>query len=84
MRELPSVPRARQWSTLLERCLPVAIEGRVRAIRGTTILAGGLPTPVGALVRITRRQGEPLDAEVIGFDGSTTLLAPLAPIRFLP
>lgn len=80
MRELPGVPRARDWSTLLERCLPVAIEGRVRAIRGTTILAGGLPTPVGALVRISRRQGEPLDAEVIGFDGSTTLLAPLAPI----
>ncbi len=80
MKELPSVPRARDWSTLLERCLPVAIEGRVRAIRGTTILAGGLPTPVGALVRISRRQGEPLDAEVIGFDGSTTLLAPLAQI----
>ena len=80
MRPLPDIPRANQWSALLERCLPMAIEGRVRAIRGTTILAGGLPTPVGSLVRITRRQGDVLDAEVIGFDGSTTLLSPLAPM----
>ncbi len=80
MKPLPAIPRASQWSTLLERCLPMAIEGRVRAIRGTTIVAGGLPTPVGSLVRISRRQGEQLDAEVIGFDGSTTLLSPLAPM----
>lgn len=66
---------------MLERCLPMAIEGRIRSIRGTTILATGLPTPVGALVRISRRQGEPLDAEVIGFDGTITLLSPLAPME---
>lgn len=76
-RELPSIPRSHQWGTLLERCMPMAVEGRVRAIRGTTIVAGGLPTPVGALVRVMRRQGKSLDAEVIGFDGSLTLLAPL-------
>ena len=80
MKALPNVPRASQWSTLLERCLPMAIEGRVRTIRGTTIIATGLPTPVGALVRISRRQGAPLDAEVIGFDGSSTILSPLAPM----
>ncbi len=81
MKPFPEVPRASQWSSLLERCLPIAIEGRIRAIRGTTILASGLPTPVGALVRITRRQGEPLDAEVIGFDGLTTILSPLSPLE---
>jgi flagellum-specific ATP synthase len=58
----------------------MSIEGRVRAIRGTTIVAGGLPTPVGSLVQILRRQAEKLDAEVIGFDGSATLLAPLGPM----
>jgi len=80
VKALPSIPRASQWNTLLERCLPMGIEGRVRSIRGTTILAGGLPTPIGSVVRISRRQGSHLDAEVIGFDGSTTLLSPLAPM----
>jgi flagellar biosynthesis/type III secretory pathway ATPase len=59
----------------------MSIEGRVRAIRGTTIVAGGLPTPVGSLVQVIRRQSEILDAEVIGFDGSATLLAPLGPME---
>jgi flagellum-specific ATP synthase len=59
----------------------MSIEGRVRAIRGTTIVAGGLPTPVGSLVQVIRRQTDILDAEVIGFDGSATLLAPLGPME---
>jgi len=80
VKSLPAVPHASQWNTLLERCMTVSVEGRVRAIRGTTIVAGGLPTPIGALVRIKRRQGTELDAEVIGFDGATTLLAPLSPM----
>ncbi|MFN9916752.1 MAG: EscN/YscN/HrcN family type III secretion system ATPase, partial [Pirellulaceae bacterium] len=59
----------------------MSIEGRVRAIRGTTIVAGGMPGPIGSLVQIVRRQGDRLDAEVIGFDGSATLLAPLGPLE---
>ncbi len=76
-RSLPAIPHSHQWTTLLERCMPMGVEGRVRAIRGTTIVASGLPTPVGALVSVIRRQGKSLEAEVIGFDGSQTLLAPL-------
>ncbi len=81
MKPLPVIPRASQFGTILDRTLPMSIEGRVRAIRGTTIVAGGLPTPVGSLVQILRRQAEKLDAEVIGFDGSATLLAPLGPME---
>jgi flagellum-specific ATP synthase len=81
MKPLPLIPRASQFGTILDRALPMSIEGRVRAIRGTTIVAGGLPTPVGSLVQVIRRQSEILDAEVIGFDGSATLLAPLGPME---
>jgi flagellum-specific ATP synthase len=81
MKALPRIPHANEWRTLLERSLPMVIEGRVRAIQGTVIIAGGLPTPIGSLVRVKRRQGEALDAEVIGFDGSATILAPLGPLE---
>jgi flagellum-specific ATP synthase len=81
MKALPNIPRASQWRLLLDRTLPLSIEGRVRAIRGTTIVAGGMPGPIGSLVQIVRRQGDRLDAEVIGFDGSATLLAPLGPLE---
>jgi flagellum-specific ATP synthase len=81
MKPLPLIPRASQFGTILDRMLPMSIVGRVRAIRGTTIVAGGLPTPVGSLVQVIRRQSEILDAEVIGFDGSATLLAPLGPME---
>ncbi len=65
MKALPLIPRASQFGTILDRALAMSIEGRVRAIRGTTIVAGGLPTPVGSLVQVIRRQSEVLDAEVI-------------------
>ena len=75
---LPTIPRSKQWNQSLQRSLTPAITGKVQSIRGHTIVAVGLPTPIGALCTIQRRQGEPLLAETIGFDGSLTLLAPLA------
>ncbi len=80
MAQLPSIPRSKQWNQSLLRCLASKITGKVQSIRGNTIVAVGLPTPVGALCTIRRRQGEPLLAETIGFDGAHTLLAPLAVI----
>lgn len=67
----------KHWSQNLQRVVPFGVTGRVRSIRGTTIIVDGLPVPVGALVKIHRRQQDPLQAEVIGFDGGKTLLAPL-------
>jgi flagellum-specific ATP synthase len=73
----PSIPRSKQWSHCLQRIVPYGICGRVRSIRGTTVVVDGLPVPVGSLVRIQRRNQDSLNAEVIGFDSGRTILAPL-------
>ncbi len=73
----PSIPRSKDWNHCLQRIVPYGITGRVRSIRGTTVVVDGLPVPVGALVRIVRRNQEPVQAEVIGFDAGRTILAPL-------
>lgn len=75
--QFPSIPQARQWNGMLQRIIPYGITGKVRSIRGTTIVVDGLPVPVGALVKVLRRTQDALNAEVIGFDGGKTLLAPL-------
>jgi flagellar biosynthesis/type III secretory pathway ATPase len=77
MASYPSIPRSKQWSQCLQRIVPFGISGRVRSIRGTTVVVDGLPVPVGSLVRIHRRNQDSLNAEVIGFDGGRTILAPL-------
>jgi flagellum-specific ATP synthase len=73
----PTIPLSKHWSRCLQRIVPYGISGRVRSIRGTTVVVDGLPVPVGALVRILRRNQDPVQAEVIGFDSGRTILAPL-------
>ncbi|MFO0011333.1 MAG: FliI/YscN family ATPase, partial [Planctomycetota bacterium] len=77
LRSFPSIPQSRQWSGTLHRVIPAAISGRVRSIRGTTIVVDGLPVPVGSVVRIERQGDSPLEGDVIGFDSGRTLVAPL-------
>jgi flagellum-specific ATP synthase len=81
LQKFPSIPQSRDWSSTLHRIIPYGITGRVRSIRGTTVVVDGLPVPVGAIVKIQRRSQSPLDAEVIGFDAGRTLLAPLDPLE---
>jgi type III secretion protein N (ATPase) len=55
--------------------------GRVCASRGLTISAHVPGARRGDWVRIQRREGEPLDAEVIAFDGELCTLMPLGELR---
>lgn len=65
--------------------LPQKVTGRVAQMRGMTVVAEGLPVPVGASCGITSRTGKFVRAEVIGFAGGTTLLMPLdEPIGVAP
>ncbi|MFN7874147.1 MAG: FliI/YscN family ATPase [Pirellula sp.] len=73
----PPLIDRRHWSQSIKRVVPFGVTGRVRSIRGTTIVVDGLPVPVGALVNVHRRQQESMQAEVIGFDNGKTILAPL-------
>ena len=43
-------------------------------IVGLTVAAAGFPAPLGAICRIHREQGSPVDAAVVGFQGEETLL----------
>ena len=58
----------------LRRILPVALTGSVTKIVGLTTSVAGFPAPLGSICRIAREQGEPIEAEVIGFEGDETLV----------
>jgi FliI/YscN family ATPase len=58
----------------VETILPFALDGTVVRIVGLTVAAAGFPAPLGAICRIHREQGTPVDAAVVGFQGEETLL----------
>jgi flagellum-specific ATP synthase len=58
----------------VDTILPFALEGTVTRIVGLTVAAAGFPAPLGAICRIHREQGSPIDAAVVGFQGEETLL----------
>src|ERR1700683_5587333 len=58
----------------VETILPFGLSGTVTRIVGLTISAAGLPAPLGAVCRIHREQGSPIDAAVVGFQDDETLL----------
>ncbi len=50
--------------------------GHVDVVSGVLVEATGVPAALGELCRIDRGDGASIDAEVVGFRGSTTLLMP--------
>lgn len=61
----------------LDKAIPTAIEGTIWSVGRNAIEAVALPVPMGSLCEIIRRGRASIPAEVIGFAGSVTLLAPL-------
>jgi FliI/YscN family ATPase len=56
--------------------LPVGLVGRVTRVVGQTASVAGFPAPLGAVCRIERDSGGPVDAEVVGFrDRESVLLS---------
>ena len=51
-------------------------QGRVAIVSGVIVEAVGVPAAMGELCRIERGRLGPIDAEVVGFRGATTLLMP--------
>ncbi len=58
----------------LSLILPVGLTGSISKIVGLTVSVAGFPAPLGSICRIAREHGEPVDAEVIGFQDENTLL----------
>ncbi len=64
---------------------PLGLTGRVRVVRGLTVLAGELPAPVGSLVRIRLAGGGSVQGEIVGFDHDHAAIMVLgAPGGILP
>lgn len=71
------------------RTEPLGLTGRVRVVRGLTILVAELPAPIGSLVQIGQGAGRSVAGEVVGFDneyaavmvlGGTGGIVPGAPV----
>ena len=54
----------------------MSLTGRVSRVVGLTVSVAGFPAPLGAICRIIREYDEPVEAEVVGFQGDDTLLVP--------
>ena len=50
--------------------------GTVDEVSGVLVEAEGIPAAMGEVCRIDRGRGGPIEAEVVGFRGATTLLMP--------
>ncbi len=61
----------------LQTAQTVRLSGRVRDLIGLTVIAEGLPLALGATCVLRPRGAASVEAEVIGFRGTDTLLLPL-------
>lgn len=61
----------------LDDVMPTAITGSVVRLVGTTASVADFPVPLGSVVEIARQNGEPVPAEVVGFNDHLTLVFPL-------
>ncbi|MDZ7923105.1 MAG: flagellar protein export ATPase FliI [Marinagarivorans sp.] len=64
----------RQYQSLNQ---PPLANGRLTRMVGLTLEAVGLNVPVGTYCEIIREKANPIEAEVVGFSGSTTYLMPI-------
>lgn len=62
---------------LIEQAAFYRVSGRVCEVTGLTVVAEGLPLPVGALCRIDIGQGDSLGAQVVGIRGHQAVLMTL-------
>lgn len=64
-------------AALVRQTPMLRVTGRVREVTGLTIVAEGLPLPVGEMCHIERRTDEPVSAQVVGFRDDQTVLMTL-------
>lgn len=66
---------------LVDDAVSPLYEGRVEVVSGVMVEATGVPAALGELCCIHRTNGGPVDAEVVGFRGTQTLLMPHGDLR---
>jgi flagellum-specific ATP synthase len=65
------------------RPVPPAVTGRLVRVAGLVMEASGLRLPVGAVCLIAPEGGQPVEAEVVGFEDDRLFLMPLAEVSGL-
>lgn len=75
--KLPALADSSRLSRLIDNAIASQVEGTIWSVGRNSIEAVALPVPMGSLCEIVRRGRNAIPAEVIGFSGSLTLLAPL-------
>ena len=63
---------------LVQRALPIRVTGRVAEVIGLTVVADGLPVPLGAMCEVRIRGARGVFAQVVGFRNDSTVLMPLS------
>ena len=67
----------------LADCVPYALLGTVRSVRGLTVEVGGLAAPLGAICEIRSADGQVRTAEVVGFRERACLVMPYGELQGL-
>jgi flagellum-specific ATP synthase len=86
----PDLQRAVLWTERLaaRRALvttppPLIVEGKLTRMVGLTLEAAGCQAPIGARCNVQGPEGNPVEAEVVGFSGEKIYLMPTGDIRGL-
>ncbi len=85
----PDPQRATRWAERLavRRSLvasqPLIVEGKLTRMVGLTLEAAGCQAPIGARCKVQGPDGQPVEAEVVGFSGEKIYLMPTGDIRGL-
>lgn len=61
---------------ILQSLNPMEVSGTIVGVSGLIITANDFPVPVGSQCQILRRSGQPLEAEVVGFQGHQAVIMP--------
>lgn len=75
--------RLAQRTERLERKIPLSVTGKLTRMVGLTLEAVGIQTAVGGRCLVMPPNGDPVEAEVVGFAGDKTYLMPTGDIRGL-
>lgn len=67
----------------LNKPVPLVVSGRLTRMVGLTLEAVGIEAVVGGRCLVVPSQGEPVEAEVVGFSGDKTYLMPTGSIQGL-
>ncbi len=85
-----SSSRAQGFATSLQRRrealskpVPLVVSGRLTRMVGLTLEAVGIQAAIGGRCLVVPNQGEPVEAEVVGFAGDKTYLMPTGSIQGL-